>query len=146
MGTYKSLRILANTSNEDELRGIVAIINDANAGDYWRRFGPETKWWPDELMRKLTKKYPNVMFRLDYDGVKAQSEFYQGDKVITAHWVLPYFPSQSKFNSGIRAEKKYRQREKEMKEKAQAAVKVKKAADIERQEREQLEALKAKYG
>lgn len=146
MGTYKSIRIMADTTNQEEVNAIYAVLKENNAHDCWGRFCNETKWWPDELIKKLSAKFPHVMFRLDYDGIQSQPEFFLGDKTVEGHWVLPYFPSESKFNSGVKAKKAYQKRIAEEKQKKAEADAVIKAAETEAQERKQLEELKLKYG
>lgn len=146
MGTYKSIRIMADTTNQEEVNAIYAVLKEHNAQDCWGRFCEETKWWPDELISKLRVKFPHVMFRLDYDGVQTQPEFFLGDQAVEGHWVLPYFPSESKFNSGVRAKKAYKKRIEEERQKKAADEEKVRAAEKEAQERKQLEELKLKYG
>lgn len=146
MGTYKSIRILANTTVQEEIQGIYALLKEYNAEDCWRKFSNETKWWPDQLIERLRNNYPHVMFRVDYDGIKSQPEFFLGKEAVEAHWVQPYFPTKSKFNSGVKARKAHQQRAKEQREKEAAEAAAKKAAETEDKERQQFEELKLKYG
>jgi hypothetical protein len=145
MGTYKSIRILADFVTKEEAEGFFSILKKHHAEDCWRNFCSETKWWPDQLIKELVSAYPNVMFRLDYDGIRSEPMFYLGKEIIEGHFVLPYFPTRAKFKSGIKARNAYhKQVEKETQEKEKAAKK-QQQEEIEAKERKMLEELKAKY-
>lgn len=145
MGTYKSVRIMVDTQDPDERQGIWDILRTHQA-DCWFRFSGQTKWWPDELMKLLTSKYPNVMFRVDMDGIGTDPLYYLGNERIGSYWVMPTFPSRAKIKSGLKKRAQYEAKEKAKKEAAEAAKKAEEAAKAEAAERAKFEELKLKFG
>lgn len=146
MGTYKSIRIMVDTQDPDERQGIWDILRAHQATDCWFRFSEQTKWWPDELMKELTSKYPNVMFRVDLDGGCADTTYYLGNVNIGSYWVMPTFPSRAKIKSDLKKRAKYEAEEKAKKEAAEATKKAEEAARAEAAERAKFEELKLKFG
>lgn len=145
MGTYKSIRIMADTKSPEEISGIRMILKNYKAEDCWNHFCVETKWWPDELMVELREKYPQVMFRVDLDGVQAETEFHLGNEVVKESFIF-LFPNKKQFNLGLRAKTKHHKQFLAAQRKAEAARRKAAAEELEKQEREQLRVLKLKYG
>lgn len=100
MGTYYRVRIQANTTSKKLIKKIESIISSCDALDCWNEFGAKSKWLPDELMKELTEKCPNVMFRVDYRGEWSGTEFYRGDKKLSSEY-LPKFPTTAQFKIGL---------------------------------------------
>jgi len=115
MGTYKSIRVMVSTKDLKILDGVKSILE--KQGVNLNEFSEQTKWWPDNMMKELTTAYPKVMFRVDFDGLApvnySRTAFYLGNDVVDSHWVLPYFPTLSKFKTGVSKRTKYIKRKEE---------------------------------
>lgn len=147
MGTYKSIRITADTEDPDIIAAIFVVLKAYAAEDCWQKFCEETKWWPDEVMNVLTNDFPKVMFRVDYDGIQSESVYWLGGKFIPEGWVnLEKFPSRTKFKASLEAglTEMVNRKAREKAEADRLAALVEKAKEIA--EREQLKVLKKKYG
>ena len=100
MGTYKKIRIDANTQNYKNLKIIANLLEKHEAEDCWQKFCDDTKWWPDELLDELTKKLPKVMFCVQYAGEETSTHYIYNGQSIEEHLLFhaPRFPSLKNFN------------------------------------------------
>ena len=104
MGTYKQVRIDADLNNRStkKLETIQKIMRRHEAQDCWRGWCEETKWWPDDMMRELSKALPDVLFRIDLSG-QAFGIYYvlDGNEVDDEDiFPKPLFPTKKQFDSG----------------------------------------------
>lgn len=148
MGTYKSVRIRADTNNSEEINSIYKMLVDHEAHSCWNQFCESTKWWPEDFVKKLSEAFPKVMFRLDLDGImEFGPTFYLNGQDLDIFWCsMPSFPRPTAFKRGLKARKNHFKvkAEKEAKQKIEAEAKAK--ADAEEKERQELVRLQEKYG
>ena len=102
MGTYKRVCIDANTTDKKELDAIFKILIEWEAEDCWQQFCESTKWWPDQLIEKLSAEFPKIIFRVDYEGEENSTHFIRDQAWVEEEfiWQRPKFPSVRKFNEG----------------------------------------------
>lgn len=106
MGTYKQVSIDADLDNRStrKLATIQEIMRKHEAQDCWRGWCESTKWWPDDMIRELSKALPDVLFRIDLSG-QASGTYYvfDGNEVDDEDiFPKPRFPTEKQFEYGKR--------------------------------------------
>lgn len=157
MGTYKSIKIDVNAYDQETLNLLKQeFTNDPDGDDgimdfCFRKFSHQTKWWADPMVTRISKKMPNLTFRLTCRGSESSANFdifvKNGESFNVDFVMPPKFPSISQWKLAQKKAKAYEEKTKEeaqKKAKEQEEHKLKRLAiEVERKQQE-LNALKNK--
>lgn len=150
MGTYRSIRIDVNTNTQDELEQVKQeLINDNDGGENiidfcFRKFSPSVKWFPNDLAIRVSKKFPNLTFRVTCYGSEPSANsdvFFQNGEGFNVNFVLPFkFPTKAQWKDAQKRYKLLKEQEEiknKQKAKEQEEQKIKMLADeIEKKQKE----------
>ncbi len=100
MGTLTRTRITAKVGTRVE-GSILEAMGLFRATECWNQYGQPDKWYPDDMMIELGKKFPQVMFRVDVYGDRVSiTRYYFNNKEISKSNLPIYFPSEDAFELG----------------------------------------------
>jgi len=110
MGTSYTFVFECDSAKKAEMLACLAgELNDKHnngsylAGMYGRR-SQEMKWDPEDLLCKLSGKFPDVTIRLDLDSYDGRDTiFFREGYAISGSWALPKFPTRAKMIAGIKS-------------------------------------------
>lgn len=116
MGTNYRSRVSFNCDAATNHKVVTSLIDDNKqdgngnhiANTMLNRFGESMKWTPEDIIEKLSKKYPDVMMRLDMFPEIGEPiiTIYMGGVPVNGMWALDKFPTKAKMLAGLKSIRK----------------------------------------
>ena len=138
MGTESSYRVRANVSKkiEEDILNFLRNSADGDASDIWgKNFSQPSKWWAEDVVKALSKAFPNVIFMWEETVENGSYErgYWSNGSYLSEENIFPKLriPSDNQFASGVA---RYRNKQRRLQRLAQK-TRERKEAEEKRQAR-----------